>query len=606
MVSVSKTRNRALLTAIPDAIFWIHKDGTCLDYQPPKNFTLWAGCTNPGHKLQPEGIDNLSDRTYIGKKWWEIWPLEAIEQCREFLERAIATLTEQCFELELSGKDCLCSVQFPPLSSLVPHVYSPSIHEVKIVPSSNDEVLVLVRDLTQVKQTQLQLRHQLEQKALQLHQTVLALEAEKAHRQQIEEILAFTQFSLNRAGDAVFWVNSNGQFFYVNEAACLSLGYSREELILMTIHDINLDLPKNVWSDFWDEIKQHSSFTIECYHQTKEGRRFPVESTINYLEFNGKEYNCILARDITDRKQVEAQLLETKTAAEVANRAKSTFLANMSHELRTPLNAIIGYSELLQEDARDIGINDAEFLDDLRSINTAGKHLLALIGDILDYSKIESGKMQLFLESFDLDQAITQICHTAQPLVEKNSNQLVVQFSGELGPMYADLTKMRQILFNLLSNAAKFTRDGKIEIAITKQLRSAIPLPFPPEQESSLNELFVVFKICDTGIGMSPEQLENLFQAFMQADASTTREYGGTGLGLAISRLFSQMMGGDIVVESALGVGSTFTVYLPMEVKLPQLDETDWQEPSVPPGAPPGAIARKLLRKNEVLEQSPP
>ncbi len=602
MVCASKTRNRALLKAIPDAIFWIHKDGTCLDYQPPKNFILWAGCTNPGQKLQPEGIDNLSDRTYVGKKWWEIWPLEVIQQCREFIERAIATLNEQVFEVELSGKDCLCSIQFPQLPSTNPHPYFPSIHEIQVIPSSDDEFLVLVRDLTQVKQTESQLRHELEQKALQLHQTVLALEAEKAHRQQIEEILAFTQFSLNRAGDSVFWVNSNAQFFYVNEAACLSLGYSREELILMTIHDINLDLPKNVWSDYWDEIKRHGSFTIECYHQTKEGKRFPVESTVNYLEFNGQEYNCILARDITDRKQVEAQLLETKTAAEAANRAKSTFLANMSHELRTPLNAIIGYSELLQEDARDIGINDAEFLDDLRSINTAGKHLLALIGDILDYSKIESGKMQLFLESFDLDQAITQICHTTQPLAEKNSNQLVVQLSGELGSMYADLTKMRQILFNLLSNAAKFTRKGKIEMVVTKQLRSAIPLAVTPEQESSLNDLFVVFQISDTGIGMSQEQLDNLFQAFMQADASTTREYGGTGLGLAISRLFSQMMGGDILVQSQLGVGSTFTVYLPMEVKLPQPDESDWQEPNVSTGA----IARPSLRGDEVLEQSKP
>ncbi|AFY80965.1 PAS domain-containing sensor histidine kinase [Oscillatoria acuminata] len=582
MVFASKTRNRALLKAIPDAIFWIHKDGTCLDYQPPENFTLWAGCRSPGQRLQPEGIDNFSDRTYIGQKWWEIWPLEVIQQSREFLERAIATGSEERFEVELLGKDSLCSVQFFPLISMISHPYLPSFYEIKIIPSSEDEFLVILRDLTQVKQAESQRRHDLEQKALQLHQTVLALEAEKAHRQQIEEILAFTQFSLNRAGDAVFWVNSDAQFFYVNEAACLSLGYSREELILMTVHDINLDLPKNVWSDYWDEIKQHGSFTIECHHRTKEGRKFPVESTVNYLEFNGKEYNCILARDITDRKQVEAQLLETKAAAEAANRAKSTFLANMSHELRTPLNAIIGYSELLQEDARDIGITEPEFLDDLRSINTAGKHLLALIGDILDYSKIESGKMQLFLESFNLDKAIAQICHTAQPLIEKNSNQLVVQFSGELGSMHADLTKMRQILFNLLSNAAKFTRQGKIEVAVTQQPRNAIPLAFSPEQEWDPNDLFVVFQICDTGIGMTQDQLNNLFQAFMQADASTTREYGGTGLGLAISRLFSQMMGGDIVVDSQLGVGSTFTVYLPMEVKLPEPHEPDWQEPSVP------------------------
>jgi PAS domain S-box-containing protein len=407
-----------------------------------------------------------------------------------------------------------------------------------------------------------------------LKQMTLALEAEQAHREQIEDILRFTQFSLNRAADAVFWVDSQAQFFYVNDAACLSLGYSREELISMTLHDINPDFPPHLWADYWDEIKQLGSFTLESRHQSKDGRIFPVESTVNYLEYNAQQYNCILVRDITERKQTEAQLYEAKLAAEAANRSKSTFLANMSHELRTPLNAIIGYSELLQEDAVDLGISDAEFIADLRSINSAGKHLLSIIGDILDYSKIEAGKMQLFLESFELTKLIEQVRGTTQPLVEKNLNQLVINCHGELGTMYGDLTKVRQVLFNLLSNAAKFTQQGTISLSVTREPRSQHEMSMDDNQsDGSLEEQFFVFRVRDTGIGMTPEQVENLFQAFMQADASTTRQYGGTGLGLAISRLFCQMMGGDIVVESEVGVGSTFTVYLPMRVQEPPADD---------------------------------
>ena len=250
--------------------------------------------------------------------------------------------------------------------------------------------------------------------------------------------------------------------------------------------------------------------------------------------------NARLFREIGDKSR---QLEE-------ADRHKSEFLANMSHELRTPLNAIIGYSEMLQEDAADLGAE--QFTDDLRKINSAGKHLLELINAVLDLSKIEAGKMELYLESFEVAGLVRDIAAVIQPLAAKNANRLEVRCPDAIGPMRADLTKVRQALFNLLSNACKFTDRGTITLAVTREARSG--------QDS------MVFTVSDTGIGMTPEQLARLFEAFSQADAATTRKYGGTGLGLALSRRLCRMMGGDVTVESEAGRGSTFTIRLPAEV----------------------------------------
>jgi PAS domain S-box-containing protein len=252
----------------------------------------------------------------------------------------------------------------------------------------------------------------------------------------------------------------------------------------------------------------------------------------------------IVLRDITERVWAEEELKQAKEAAEAASRAKSTFLANMSHELRTPLTAVIGYSELLQEEVEDLGYTD--LVPDLEKIQMAGRHLLITVNDILDLSKVEAGKMELNMETFGISSLIHDVVITAQPLVEKNGNTLKVRCADDLGAMHADRTKVRQILSNLLGNAAKFTENGNITLAAHKQ------------------DSWVRFSITDTGIGITPEQIQNLFQAFMQADASVTREYGGTGLGLAISQRFCQMMGGEISVESEIGKGSTFTVHLPI------------------------------------------
>ncbi|MEB3150865.1 MAG: ATP-binding protein [Sphaerospermopsis sp.] len=277
--------------------------------------------------------------------------------------------------------------------------------------------------------------------------------------------------------------------------------------------------------------------------------RAPI-TTDDEIGLLAKSLNRLIERVSERTKQLE----QAKELAEAASTAKSQFLANVSHELRTPLNAVIGLSQLLQDDAADFAVSP-DFITDLETINSAGRHLLKLINDILDVSKIEAGKMTLYPETFDITNLINNVVLTVKPAMEKNGNTLQVDCDDNLGTMYTDQTRMQQVLLNLLSNAAKFTTNGKVTLTVKHEkikLRQDAPLSV------------ISFTVTDTGIGMSPSQQQQLFQPFTQGDNSTTRKYGGTGLGLAISRHFCQMMGGEIIVKSQLGVGSTFRVNLPL------------------------------------------
>ncbi|MEG4213827.1 PAS domain S-box protein [Microcoleus sp. Pol14C6] len=370
----------------------------------------------------------------------------------------------------------------------------------------------------------------------------------------------------------VFWIRepNQKQLLYVSPAcekiwnlSCQSL-QSEPEAFWDAIHPEDLDrvkaaFAKQVRGDYDEEyrvVRSHTGATPTegsvCWVRD---RAFPVRSQ------TGEIYRIVgIAEDITQRKLAE-EFQKVAQTAQAANQAKSAFLANMSHELRTPLNAIIGYSDMLKEDAEDLGCED--FIPDLQKIQTAGKHLLSLISDILDISKIEAGRMELYLETFNPVNLIDEVVSTVKPLVDKNSNKFEVDCGSDLGMMYADITKTRQILLNLLSNAAKFTEGGTITLCIERVKHDSLTTQEIAEPSDS-----IIFRVADTGIGIPPEQLQHLFQAFMQGDVSTTRKYGGTGLGLTISRHFCVMMGGDMHVESELGCGSVFTVCLPARVEL--------------------------------------
>ena len=370
--------------------------------------------------------------------------------------------------------------------------------------------------------------------------------------------------------DCVVTIDADSRILEFNPAAEVTFGYQRNAVLGRGLPE--LIIPPEFREKHRQGMARYLATgkgpllgkRLEVEAIRADASRFPVELAITPTEVAGQRRFTAYLRDITERKRNQRDLASAKEAAEEANRAKSTFLANMSHELRTPLSAIIGYSEMIQEELGDGG-DPAELTEDIRKIEGNARHLLGLINDVLDLSKVESGKMEVYAEDFDLHTMASEVAATVQGLVNKKSNIFKLRLeSGYSAKAHSDVTKIRQMLLNLLSNASKFTEAGTITLSVGHA---------PGEDGTD----WITLSVSDTGIGMTEEQLSKLFQRFQQADASTTRKFGGTGLGLAITKAFSTMLGGDIEVASAPGRGSVFTIKLPA-VYRSEAARPDWAE----------------------------
>jgi len=375
--------------------------------------------------------------------------------------------------------------------------------------------------------------------------------AKQAQLQLLEAIEAVTDaFALYDADDRLVISNSRYRDMYLNIDLPIVNGIKYETIITTAVEN-KVIVAAQEHSKQWlaERLHRHQNPTGPYEHLRSDGQWLRIN------EQKTAEGGIVgVFTDITEAKARETelgemvdQLAEARDVAMKATETKSLFLANMSHELRTPLNAVIGITEMLEEDAIEDG--DEDLIEPLQRISRAGKHLLKLINDILDLSKIEAGKMELHVETFDLGAVINDCVDMAGPLATPNNNKIEVCLPDDLLPMASDVTRVRQVIFNLLSNACKFTENGTVGINVTLDAES-----------------WVEIAVSDTGIGMSPEQLDRLFADFSQADSSTTRKYGGTGLGLAISQRFCVMMGGDVTVDSTPGEGSVFRVRLPREI----------------------------------------
>lgn len=374
----------------------------------------------------------------------------------------------------------------------------------------------------------------------------------EARLRQAEEELARSEMYfrslIESTSDVVAIFDAEGHVGYASPSCLRVLGLKPQEYVgaygFATLTSTDRQLAATTFAEVVSQPGGLRRRELKARHP--DGSTRVIEATLHNLLDNPAVKGVVVnLRDVTERKQIEG-LAKEKEAAEAASKAKSSFLASMSHELRTPLNAIIGYSEMLADEAEEEGLDN--MTPDLNKIRSAGKHLLELINAVLDISKIEAGKMDLHLETFPVDKLMQDVAAIIQPLAQKNRNKLVVGFGSGLGTMRADHTKLRQTLFNLLSNACKFTSDGQIVLSAERRGDR------------------VEFTVSDTGIGMTPEQSSRLFQAFTQADSSISSKFGGTGLGLAISQHFCYMMGGGIRLQSEPGKGTTFFVEIPADV----------------------------------------
>lgn len=429
--------------------------------------------------------------------------------------------------------------------------------ELKIDLQSQDELQVLADSFNQMTKQLRDMVENKEQLITNLELRAEALRKSEAKNRALLNAIPDLMLRFNKEGVILDFQSSRGGELIKSILNCMN-----QSIYDLLPHLANLYL-KNVNKALVTQEVQ--VFEYEWFFDDK---RHHFESRI---VVSGENEVLAIIRDITESKLAQIELQRAKDAAESANHAKSEFLASMSHELRTPLNAIIGYSELLREDALNLGYTN--FIPDLDQIRASGLHLLSIIQDILDISKLESGMMSVYLEYFNIATLIKEIEALVQPLFKKNHNQLQVNCTPDVEGMYADRIKVKQVLLNLLSNATKFTENGwvnlnviymaqpdpQISANISEHLSSSILV----NDEHQLQG-WVAFEVIDTGIGLRAEQMTKIFEPFERADNSTTRRYEGTGLGLSISKRFCELMGGAITVESEIGQGSTFTAYFPL------------------------------------------
>jgi PAS domain S-box-containing protein len=374
-------------------------------------------------------------------------------------------------------------------------------------------------------------------------------------RKESEKAVKLPQFSIERAAICAFWIGPDGRLLFVNDQAWQSLGYSREELLSKTVHDVDPSLPPQAWPQHWQSLKSEGSLAFESRYLTKDGRMIPMDVSANYVEFDGEAYSCVFARDITERKGAERALRAAKEQAEaareqaeVANRAKSEFLANMSHEVRTPLNAIIGFSEILLRQVFG-PLGSERYASYVEDIHNSGNHLLGIINDILDLSKAEAGRLTLDETELELPVVLGQCLRMLREKAVAQGVKVVSHIPAQTPKLRADSRLVSQAAINLVSNAIKFTREGGVVM---------VSLTGDPDGSYRLT-------VQDSGIGISAQDLPKVREPFVQVASAFSREHEGTGLGLPLVDQILRLHGGSLEIESELGLGTAAAIRFPAD-----------------------------------------